>query len=237
MATFVLVHGGWHGGWCWKEVAALLRAAGHEVWTPTLTGLGERAHLLTPATDLALHIRDVTIVLEYEELGDAILVGHSYGGMVITGVADRAPDRIARLVYLDAFVPTDGQALFDLLRPERRAFFQEQADLHGDGWRVPPPSASALGIADESVARWLTAKMTPQPLKTFTQPLALTNPVADAIPRTFIHCSAGPMTASFVPFAAHARITPDWQYHELAVGHDAMLIAPADLADLLVAQA
>jgi pimeloyl-ACP methyl ester carboxylesterase len=236
MATFVLVHGGWHGGWCWKEVAALLRAAGHEVWTPTLTGLGERAHLLTPAIDLALHVRDTTMMLEYEELEGVILVGHSYGGMVITGVADRARDRIARLVYLDAFVQTNGQALFDLLRPERRAFFEQQANLHGDGWRVPPPPAIALGLADESAARWLTAKMTPQALKTFTQPLALANP-ADAIPRTFIQCSAGPMTASFVPFADRARTTQGWQYHELAVGHDAMLIAPGDLADLLIAQA
>jgi pimeloyl-ACP methyl ester carboxylesterase len=207
------------------------------VWTPTLTGLGERVHLLTPATDLALHVRDITMVLEYQELEGAILVGHSYGGMVISGVAERAPDRIARLVYLDAFVPANGQALFDLLRPERRAFFEEQANLHRDGWRVPPPSAVALGLADESAARWLTAKMTPQPLKTFTQALALANPVANAIPRTFIHCSAGPMTASFVPFAARARTTQGWQYHELAVGHDAMLIAPGDLADLFMAQA
>src|SRR6266516_1091932 len=117
MATFVLDHGGFHGGWCWKRVTPHLRAAGHEVYAPTLTGLGERCHLASPETNLSTHIQDILNVLSYEDLTDVVLVGHSCSGMVITGVADRAPERVTRLVYLDAFVPEDGQALRDLFRP------------------------------------------------------------------------------------------------------------------------
>lgn len=234
MATFVLVHGGWHGGWCWGRVAPLLRAGGHEVHTPTLTGLGERAHLLSPDIDLDTHLRDVAGVLEYEELHRVVLVGHSYGGMVITGVADRAPERLAQLVYLDAFVPEDGQALFDLLRPERRDFYLQQAREHGEGWRTPGPPPQALGVADETEARWLAAKMTPQPLRTLQQPLRLANPAATALPRTYIHCTAGPLAPSFAPFAARAQAEPGWRYHELPTGHDAMLTAPDALAALLL---
>jgi pimeloyl-ACP methyl ester carboxylesterase len=120
MATYVLIHGGWHGGWCWARVAPILRAAGHDVYAPSLTGLGDRVHLLSPSVRLETHIEDVLGVLSYEDLRDVVLVGHSYGGMVITGVADRAADRVSHLVYLDAFVPRDGECLLDLL-PEERA--------------------------------------------------------------------------------------------------------------------
>ena len=134
MATFVLVHGAWAGGWYWKRVRPLLTAAGHDVFTPTLTGLGERAHLATPDIGLETHIRDVLGVLTYEDLSDVVLVGHSCGGIVITGVAERAPGRLAHLVYLDAYVPADGQSFLDLLvSPERAAMFREQARTEGDG--------------------------------------------------------------------------------------------------------
>lgn len=234
MATFVLVHGGWHGGWCWQPVTPLLRAAGHEVWTPTLTGLGERAHLLSASIDLATHIRDVLGVLEWEEVRQATLVGHSYGGMVISGVAEQAADRLARLVYLDAFVPADGQSLHDILRPERRDLYRRQAQTEGDGWLVPSPPPQAFGVADEERAQWLAAKLTPQPLRTLEQAVRLGNPAAAALPRTYIHCTEGPLVPSFAPFADRFRTDPAWRVQELATGHDAMLTAPAALAALLL---
>src|SRR5262249_14497470 len=136
MITYVLVHGAWHGGWCWKKVTPLLRASGYAVFTPTLTGLGERSHLLSPEVSLHTHIQDVVAVVEYEDLREVMLVGHSYGGMVITGVAERVPARLSQLVYLDAFVPEHGQALLDLHSPDERARFQELARTQGEGWRI-----------------------------------------------------------------------------------------------------
>src|SRR5438445_13579590 len=137
MATIVLVHGAW-GGASWERfVAPRLRAAGHLVFAPTLTGLGDRSHLSSPEVDLATHVQDVANVLFYEDLTDAILAGHSYGGMVVTGVAGRMPERLRRLVYLDAFVPEDGQSLFDLVGAERAASMRARAAANGDGWRVP----------------------------------------------------------------------------------------------------
>jgi len=223
MATYVLVHGGWAGGWYWRPVARLLQAAGHEVFTPTLTGIGERVHLAHPAIDLALHIEDVVNVLRYEDLVAVILVGYSYGGMVITGVADRVPVRLARLVYLDAFVPEDGQSLADLVGPAVMASFEEQARLLGDGWGVPhtPPDAD---------------RRTNHPLKTFTQPLALKHPTAPQLPRAFIACTDKADVPAFAPLnraAARAR-AEGWDYHELPSGHTPMQTMPQQLADLLL---
>lgn len=236
MATFVLVHGGWHGGWCWQRVAPLLRAAGHAVWAPTLTGLADRAHALTRDTGLATHVADVARLLAFEELTGVVLVGHSYGGMVTTGVAAAAPDRLAALVYLDAMVPADGQSVFDLLPPARGAFLREQANARGDGWRVPPPSPAALGIDDGTEARWLAGKLTDHPLRAFQEPSAQPGPAPD-LPRTYVHCTDGPIVPSFAPFAARFRHDPGWAYHELATGHDAMLSEPRAVADRLLAAA
>lgn len=138
LSLVVLTHGGWHGGWCWQRVSPLLREAGHLVLIPTLTGQADRAHVLTTETGLDTHIAVITNLLEYDDLTDVILVGHSYAGMVITGVAAAVPERIRRLVYLDAFVPQTGDALLNLLLPERAAFYMQAAKDHGDGWRVPP---------------------------------------------------------------------------------------------------
>jgi pimeloyl-ACP methyl ester carboxylesterase len=164
-ATFVLVHGAWHGGWCWKKVTPLLQAAGHELLTPTLTGLGERVHPLGPHVDLSTHVQDIAAVLEYEDLHNVVLVGHSYGGMVIAGAAERARGRLAHLVYLDAFLPEAGKALKDYapLPPTRE-----------DGWRVPPPGPpSASGVTDERDVAWMTPRLGDHPHKTFTQPAQL----------------------------------------------------------------
>lgn len=158
--TFVLVHGAWHGGWCWTKLAPLLRAAGHQVFSPTLTGLGERAHQLGPDVDLAAHVQDIVDVLEYEDLNDVVLVGHSYGGMVIAGAAASAASRVGQLVYLDAFLPDDGKSVQD---------YCHLAPTRDDGWRVPSPATpQQFGITNEADAAWVAHRLRDQSLKTFT---------------------------------------------------------------------
>ena len=147
MASVVLAHGAWSAAWAWKKMRPLLRAAGHEFFSPTYTGLGERAHLANPEVDLTTHIDDVASVLEFEDLKDVTLLGHSYGGMVATGVADRLADRIARVVYIDAFAPKDGQSLFDLVGPKAEGNMRKGAEKDGDGWKLPlnpmPPGVAS----------------------------------------------------------------------------------------------
>ena len=234
MATYVLVHGGWHGGWCWKKVTPLLRAAGHDVYAPTLTGLGERVHLLTPAVGLETHVEDVLGVLRYEDLQQVVLVGHSYGGIVITGVAERAADRLAHLVYLDAFVPRDGQCLLDLVPPERAAATREQAKTTGDGWRVPPRPVEQFGVTAEADLRWAGPKVGDQPRLTFEQPVHCASVASAALPRTFIRCTESAGSGFSATFAERVRADTSWRYRELATGHDAMITAPDALADLLL---
>jgi pimeloyl-ACP methyl ester carboxylesterase len=228
MATFVLVHGAWHGGWCWQRVTSLLRAAGHEVYTPTLTGLGERAHLLSSDVGLDTHVEDVRGALKYEDLRDVILVGHSYGGVVITGVAGVAAERIGRLVYLDAFIPVHGQSLLDLLPPDRRSMFESQ---FVDGWRIPPQPLERFGVTDEADYAWARPKLGDQPLKTFTQPVHDPGDAAPRLPRTYIWAAAYP---GFAVFAERTRADPAWHYREIATGHDAMITKPREVADLLL---
>jgi len=231
-STFVLVHGGWHGGWCWSRAAPLLRAAGHAVWTPTLNGLADRAGLLTIDTGLETHIDDVVALIDAEHLERVVLVGHSYAGMVIAGVAAARPEQIASLVYLDAFVPTVGDSLLSLLSPERAAFYREQATSRGEGWRVPPPPIAALGITAQEDVAWLEAMLTDQPLRSFEEPLPLS--ARRTMKKIYIHCTQGPIVTSFAPFAARASSDPDWDYHEIATGHDAMITAPHALSSLLL---
>jgi pimeloyl-ACP methyl ester carboxylesterase len=243
MATFVLVHGACHGGWCWRKLIPLLRGAGHEVYTPTLTGLGERAHLGNPEVGLATHVQDIVKMLEYEDLTDVVLVGHSYAGMVITGVAHAVPGRLAHLVYLDAFVPEDGQSMLDLGPPERREAMPRRVREEGDGWLlpslVPVPWEQFVRdvylVTDEAEVAWLTARLGPQPFKTFTDPVSATNPAAAALPRTYIRCRDYPNPA-FDRFAAQAA-TPGsgWRHHLLPTSHDAMVTMPRELATLLLA--
>jgi len=239
MATFVLVHGAWHGAWCWERVVPLLTAGGHTVETPTLAGLGERTAELGPEIDLETHVAEVTASIAPDGPRDIVLVGHSYGGMVISAVVARRAERIASLVYLDAFVPEDGQALFDLALPGRAEGFREQARLHGEGWRVPVPTPQGMGIVDEDDARWLAERLTPQPIATFEQPVRFgaEDPDPELVPRIYIHCIPDPPSPTFVPFADWARSTPGWTLHELATGHDAMLTVPDNLARLLLTAA
>lgn len=237
MTTYVLVHGAWHGGWCWKKVVPLLRAAGHEVYTPTLTGLGERSHLLSPTITLDTHILDVVNVLEYEDLSDVVLVGHSYAGAVITGVADRALARLAHLVYLDAFVPRDGESLFDLHPPPMRDAMRARSDAEGDGWYMPPPPFTGqplFGVTDPTDLAWLTGKLGPQPRQPHEQAVRLANPAGAVLPRTFVYCADKGPGDPFAAMAQRAREGAGWGYRELSTGHDAMITMQRELVQLLL---
>jgi pimeloyl-ACP methyl ester carboxylesterase len=229
LATFVLVHGAWHGGWCWKRVTPLLRAAGHEVYAPTLTGLGERAHLLSRDVNLDTHIQDVVNLLDCEELTDVVLVGHSYAGIVIAGVATQRPGRVAHLVYLDAFVVRDGQSLEDLHTPEAVAGHEARVLAEGEGWRLPPPPRWRFDVTDEADGAWLASRIGPQPYATFTQPVRLGDTAPPAA--TYIFCS---QPGGFRRQAERVRDAPGWRYRELDTGHDAMVTQPRELTDLLV---
>ncbi len=233
MEPFVLVHGSHGGGWIWQKVAPLLRAGGHEVYTPTLTGLSDRSHLLDCGVDLMTHITDVVNLLYYEDLSDVILVGNSYAGMVITGVAAKVPERLKLLVYLDAYVPDDGQCESDLWPADMRATIQGDEAAERGLRQLPPPAL--FGITDPEMADWVKARWTPQPLATYTQPVPSGTARSGAIPRVYIHCTGGPTTSTplFAPFAAKAR-ADGWQVHEMATGHIAMLTAPREFADLLL---
>lgn len=230
MRTIVVVHGAWSGGWAWCRIRERLGRQGIDVFTPTLTGVGERAHLAHPAVDLALHIQDIVNVLEFEDLQDVVLVGHSYGGMVITGVADRVPERIGQLVYLDAFVPTHGTAAFDLMPPAAAKELRALAASDGNGWRLPPnPPPGDTSSADLA---WLKARRMPQPMRTFSQKLELKTP-QPRHPRTYIYCRRSAAFDTFGRFAAEAKDDPGWQYHELDSSHSPNVTAPGPLAALL----
>ncbi|HUG74883.1 MAG TPA: alpha/beta hydrolase family protein [Acidimicrobiia bacterium] len=232
MATFVLVHGGWGGGWEWRPLAEMLAASGHTVFRPTLTGLGERRHLGTPDTDLDTHIDDVRGVLETEDLDDVVLVGQSYGGAVITGVADRVPGRVGHLVYLDAFVLEDGESVNGVSGEKFAAHFRGLAADKGDGWQVPVWfDAAHVGLPDP-VSGWYMSHVGPHPLATLDQPLRLTGAGAE-IATSYIDCEP-PDAESWVfrPFVERARLR-GWTLQHLPVGHDAHVIDPSGLAALL----
>ena len=229
MTTFILVHGAWHGGWCWERLASQLAGTGATILTPTLTGLGERAQLLTPAVGLQTHIDDVVQVLESQDLRDVVLVGHSYSGMVVTGVAARVPARLARLVYLDAVVPQDGQCLFDRTGPKFRSGIDEQVAAHGEGWRIPPAPPEFLGLSASADIDWVMPRLVPHPYRAFCDPVQLPTHPGAAVRRTYINCIGSKPRGG--PRAAQAEGIED--YHELSTGHDAMVTAPVELAALL----
>jgi len=235
IGTYVLVHGAWHGGWCWAKVARLLRDAAQDVYTPTLTGLGERAHLARRDVGLGTHIDDVVGVLDAEELGDVLLVGFGYAGMIIPAVADRLPGRVRRLVYLDAVVTGDGSSLLDVMPPEVRESWQRHV-LAGDGWRVPSVPHARLGRIDpdgagEAEIRRLLERRVPQPLACFSEPLTIRR--VDALPpASFIYCSDKEPGDPLAELAASLRAR-GWPCHELPTGHFCMLTMPGATASLL----
>lgn len=218
------------GGWYWQKVRPLLQAANHDVFTPTLTGLGERVHLARPDTDLDAHIEDIVNVLVYEDLRNVVLVGHSYGGMVIRGVAEREPERLARLAYLDGFVPDDGDRVLDYRHPAFQPDCVERAGAH-DGWRIP-----TLDAADEDpeIVAWEAGRTVPHPLATFQQPIRLSNHDADRLPSVYIHCTNKPDGDAFARFASVARNDANWTYIAFDCVHDAMAVKPVELTRLLL---
>ncbi|HEX6553919.1 MAG TPA: alpha/beta hydrolase family protein [Ktedonobacteraceae bacterium] len=237
MATFVLVHGAWHGGWCWQKVIPFLEVAGHEVYAPTLTGLAERSSELSPDIGLDTHIQDVVGLLQEKHLHGVILVGHSYGGMVITGVVDAVAERIAHLVYLDTFVPHDGESMVDVSPLVIRLLLRKQTQAHGAGWSVD--SQGTYGMTTEPDRSWVLRSVTPQPLKTLEQPLHLKNPaIVSATPRTHIECTSGGFFFSLMRCLLAPRALPPkeagWHLRQLPTGHDAMITMPRELADLLL---
>jgi len=236
MATFLLVHGGWFGGWCWQKIIPFLEAAGHEVYAPTLPGLAERASELAPDVGLDTHIQDIVGLLEVKNLHGVILVGHSYGAMVITGVVDQVPERIAHLVYLDTFVPRDGESLADM-SPIFFWLLRKKAQAHGDGWRLDP--RGTYGVTTEPDQSWVRSKLTPQPLKTYEQPLHLKNPaIVSAKPRTHICCTGAGSFRSLMRRILVRRALPPreegWRLRQLPTSHCAMITMPRELADLLL---
>jgi pimeloyl-ACP methyl ester carboxylesterase len=223
--TFLVCHGAWSAGWAWKKMHPLMAAAGHRLVTPTYTGLGERAHLANPSIDLETHIEDVLNVIKYEDLRDIVLVGHSYGGMVATGVADRARDRVTQLIYVDAFVPGDGQSLFDL----NKVAVQKRADS-GDGWRVPPnPTPPDTSPADQE---WLSTRRVHMPIKCFETALKLQGG-ALTLPRSYIYATRITPADTFGPFARQAKGDPAWRYYEIDASHSPNVTAPEALMALL----
>jgi pimeloyl-ACP methyl ester carboxylesterase len=228
MATFVVAHGAWSAGWAWKKMRPPMRAAGHDLVTPTHTGLGERSHLAHPDIDLDAHIEDIAGVLFYEDLTGVILIGHSYGGMVATGVADRVRDRVAALVYLDAFAPEDGQSLFDM-DPGRADARREQARESRDGWRIPP-SPMAPDTPEEDLA-WAASRRVPQPIGTFESRLTLRNgPLT--LPRHYIYCTRVGPGDPFRGSYERAR-REGWGLHELDASHSPHITAPDALMRVL----
>jgi pimeloyl-ACP methyl ester carboxylesterase len=244
MTTYVLVGGAWLGGWCWKPIARRLRDRGHDAYPVTLTGLGERVHLASPQVDLETHVTDVVNLIEFEDLRDIVLLGHSYAGLVVTGAADRIPDLISTLVYLDTGSLPDGFLLIDSFPPETRRRIERQVDALGEGWRYPMPPREELAEygslegLDESQLELLRSRAVAQPFGTYTQPLRLDNPAREALPKVGILCSitleqVQEMIASGDPVFRELA-GPNWRFVELPTGHWPMFSRPDDLAELLL---
>ncbi len=244
MSHYVLVGGAWLGGWCWCPVARLLRDRGHDVYPATLTGLGERVHLANPQVDLDTHITDVKNLIEFEDLRDVVLLGHSYAGLVITGVGDRIPERISQLIYLDTGPLPDGTALIETYPTEARRQVEHEVEELGVGWRLPMPpfeelaeQASLEGLDDDQL-RLLRARAVAHPFGTYTQPLRLKNSLRETIPKVAILCSFSQaqvqeLIAGDEPLF-RGLAGPNWRFVELPTGHWPMFSRPNDLAALLI---
>ncbi|MDT8398067.1 MAG: alpha/beta hydrolase [Pseudomonadales bacterium] len=221
--TFVLVHGAWHGGWCWQRVADILLAHGHRVFAPTLTGLGERSHVVPPDLTLSTHIMDVVNEVKWKDLDGIVLCGHSYGGLVISGVAEHIADRIAAMVYLDAFVPRDGESLLDA---------GGHAQPGPDGVMVTPISATYFNVnaADRD---WVDAKMTLQPIACFRERLTLSGAHETIASKTYVRAT-GFALPGFDACRERCRANPDWRVLDIDCGHDVMIDKPLELANILM---
>jgi len=236
--TFVLVHGAWHGGWCWRGTADILAAHGNRVFAPSLTGVGDRAHLFSKDISLQTHVEDILALVEAEELNDFILVGHSYGGFVISGVADTLRDRVSRYVYLDAGVPADmspGSSFSwsESNTPEARETRLKLVREQGNGVALPAPPPSAFAVTDPSEAAWLQRRLRPMPLQTYIGTFTFKHSGSIGMARTYIAGSKPPY--AFLA-STYERIKDDksWSFTTIEAGHDSMVIAPGELASLLM---
>lgn len=230
--VFVLVHGAWHGGWCWARVAAFLRVSGYRVFTPTLTGLGERQHLISREITLDTMTQDVVNLIDAEELSNVVLVGNSFGGSPVSGAADRIPEKIRHLVYLDARILEPGQTL-EQADPGRTESRRQLAQETSGGVSVPPPTPLSLGIPHGSDADWVARRMTPHPFGTFTTPLNLCNQPGNGLPCTYVAC-IDPYYEALDSSRRWAKNRKGWEWREIATGHDAMVTAPEQVAKLLL---
>jgi pimeloyl-ACP methyl ester carboxylesterase len=231
MTTFVLVHGAWGGGWEWRRVARGLQALGHEAFTPTLTGLGERSHLLTRDVGLVTHVGDIVNVLLFEDLHDVVLCGHSSSGTVVACVAEAAANRLANVVYIDAPIPRDGESLLDLLPSDFVTRTRASAETEGGGWRVPVPfdDGDELGMPEE-IASWYLPRLVDHPLRAMEEAVSLRNEAT--VQRTFVRCTEHALADIIGPHAERAK-TEGWTYYELATGHDPQILDADGLVTVL----
>jgi pimeloyl-ACP methyl ester carboxylesterase len=231
MSTFVLVHGAFHGGWCWSRVVDRLRKIGHTVFAPTLSGLADNAHRFHADITNGDHIEDITRVIEWNDLKDVILCGHSYGGLVVTGVtAGRAHPRIKHMVVLDGSSPLSGQSMIDIAVPRVRETFVSGIK---DG-KMALPTMEAMGVVDAADIAWVEPRLTPQPARTFLEPLVYDESKLNGVAKTFIRCAGVNGERGVSVTAARVKVLPDWKFRELATGHDAMVTMPDELTALLI---
>lgn len=237
--TAILVHGGFEGGWCWARVAEPLRARGWQVFAPSLTGLADRAHLLTPSVSFETHVLDIVNLIEAEELSDVLIVGHSAGGTVITAVADRVPEKVAGLLYLDASLPEPGQSMFDFMGDSQGVpdLFRSQAAEKGEGWRIPagPPfDAAGFGIEDPADQAWFDRRMTPHPLAAFADPIPLTGAWEKVPSKTYIRCEQFQI-AHGEPTIAKVEADPTWKSERWDCGHSPHITDPDRVVEAIAA--
>jgi pimeloyl-ACP methyl ester carboxylesterase len=232
--AYVLVHGGRHGGWVWRSVAARLRLAGHEVFVPTLTGLGERSHLLRPDIGLATHVGDVIKLFEFEDLDDTMLVAHSYGGVPVCGAMEHIADRVRSIVFVDAHMPRRGESVFDLIGAEREQRMLTMAKERGEGWYVPISDARWWGLTDQAQIDWVNSKITPQPIRTYQDRLESTAR-AWTHPATFIECNPSRLQPDELQrIRARADEDPDFRLRHMDTSHEPMVTDPDGLTELLL---
>ncbi|WP_170560586.1 alpha/beta hydrolase [Ruegeria atlantica] len=229
--TFVLVHGLWHGGWCWSRVAEILRKRGYRVETPTNTGVGERSHLLTKDITLATFVEDIVQHVHFEQLQDVVLVGHSFGGATVTGVADRIANKIAKLIYLDGAILESGETWLGLLAPEIAKARSDMAQSSSGGLTLPPAKPGAMGVIKDEDVAFIKDRLTPHPFATMTTALRLDRPAGDGMDVHYIQCA----DPSYPPanLALVRAQQKNWPITQIATGHDAMVLAPLLVADEL----